>query len=142
MVLLFLNPKYSWAKHVPTLPTCRHREASTKLYPEHIRIPYPVQSSQGHSPLPALRRPGSCSSMDVRALSRWSHLLGQSKDPALLSLSWILIQSILELVALKPFFSGIPSHFFFFLPLALLSWGQASHILGPFAFLLPPDSSA
>lgn len=117
MVLLFLNPKYSWAKHVPTLPTCRHREASTKLYPEHIRIPYPVQSSQGHSPLPALRRPGSCSSMDVRALSRWSHLLEQSKDPALLSLSWILIQSILELVALKPFFSGIPSHFFSFFPL-------------------------
>lgn len=117
MVLLFLKPKYSWANHVLTLPACRNREASTKLYPEHIRIPYPVQSSQGHSPLPALRRPGFCGSLDVRALSRWSHLLGQSKDLALLSLSWILIQSILELVALKPFFSSITSHFSSFFPM-------------------------
>lgn len=60
---------------------------------------------------------GQGPAMDVRPLSHWSHLLGQSKDPALLSLSWILIRSILELFALKPFFSRITSHSSSFFPM-------------------------
>ena len=75
-----------------------------------------MQSSQGHSPLPVLQRPGSCSPLDVRALPRRSHFLGQSKDPALLPLFWILTQSIQELVALRLFFSRTTSQFSSFFP--------------------------
>lgn len=141
-ILLLLKPKYSWANHVLTLPTCRYREASTKLYPEHIRIPYPGQSSKRHTTLlhseahPTLQFPRSSRSSEhwYLGLPHWAHLK-----------TWLfchcpdLIKSILELVALQPFFPRIT--FPLFLPHELLSWGQAAHILGTFAFLLPPDST-
>lgn len=88
---------------------------------------------------------GQGPAMDVRALSHRSHLLGQSKDPALLSLSWILIQSILELVALKPFFSRIPSHFSSFFPMPFSPGDRHPTSLGPllsFCLLIVRSSPA